>query len=610
MTARALALGALSAALVVALSLGGLLERLELGLFNRLFEWRGPRPPAARIIIIAIDEDSFDELDMTWPFPRALHGRLLDAVAAGGPLVIGMDVLFPEPSPRGPADDEALGAAVARAQHVVLAAVLTRVVENVGGLVLAREDLNLPVPAVRQGAAAVAPVNLLRDADAHVRRVPFRLRAGEEPVLGFDAALHRLAGQRGLPVAPWPAGSREVLINYRGGPGTFPWISYHRVVSGEVPPETFRDAIVLIGPTSPVLHDVFPTPFASAGDMPGVEIHAHALDTLIRGDAIRPVPPALAPALAVVAALSAALAVAWLRAARALAVVAGLAAVLAGAMFGLFAWRNVWLPALAPGLALAVAYGVTMGDAFVREQRERRRLSRFFSPAVLDEIVRHRSEAALESTRREVTVLFADIRGFTSISERLDPEQVAQMLNEYLTEMTDAVFRHGGTVDKYIGDAIMALYNAPLPAADHAARAVRTALEFQRRTRAVSARWQARLGTELKSGVGIHTGEAVVGTMGSRQRLEYTAVGDTVNLASRLESLTKEYGVPIVISESTWAAVQAEFPTRELGAVAVRGRTRPVKIYTVLSEEAAPEPAEAETAAVTAAESNPEPSAR
>ncbi|OLE37933.1 MAG: hypothetical protein AUG00_06855 [Candidatus Rokubacteria bacterium 13_1_20CM_2_70_7] len=156
------------------------------------------------------------------------------------------------------------------------------------------------------------------------------------------------------------------------------------------------------------------------------------------------------------------------------------------------------------------------------------------------------------------------------------------MLREYLTEMTEVVFRHGGTVDKYIGDCIMALYNAPFDDPDHAANAIRTGLELQERTLAVSARWEQRLGGQIRNGVGINTGEAVVGALGSRQRLEYTAIGDTVNLASRLESLTKEYGTGIIVSESTHEIVKGQFLTKELGEVAVKGKAQPVKIYGVL----------------------------
>jgi class 3 adenylate cyclase len=181
-----------------------------------------------------------------------------------------------------------------------------------------------------------------------------------------------------------------------------------------------------------------------------------------------------------------------------------------------------------------------------------------------------------------VTVLFSDIRGFTSISERLQPEQVAEMLREYLSEMTEIVFKHGGTVDKYIGDCVMALYNVPFADPDHAVHAVRTALEFQERTLAVSARWQERLGVSLRSGVGINTGEAIVGAMGSRQRLEYTAIGDTVNLASRLETATKDYAASIIISEYTRSQLRGDFLVRELGDVTVKGKSRPVKIYAVL----------------------------
>jgi class 3 adenylate cyclase len=229
-----------------------------------------------------------------------------------------------------------------------------------------------------------------------------------------------------------------------------------------------------------------------------------------------------------------------------------------------------------------LGYGATAIVSFVRDQREKRRLSQFFSPKVLREVVRQRDEGSLETGRRLVTVLFSDIRGFTSLSERLEPEQVAEMLREYLTEMTEIVFRHGGTVDKYIGDCVMALYNVPLEDPQHAINAVRTGLDFQEKTLQVSRRWEEKLGITIRNGVGINTGEAVVGTMGSRQRLEYTAIGDTINLGARLESITKEYGIGIIVSEFTHRLLDEQFMTRELGEVTVKGKTQPVKIFGVL----------------------------
>ncbi|PYN98659.1 MAG: hypothetical protein DMD91_14355 [Candidatus Rokuibacteriota bacterium] len=578
---RTLISGGTAALVMIALTLLGALDTVELGTLNRLFELRGRRAPTAPIVIVTIDEDSFDELNLPWPFPRALHGRLLDIISSGHPLVIGVDILFPEPSARGPGDDAALGAAVARARNVVLGAARTEAVEYIGDVKNEKAGSDMPLPVIRRGAAAVAPVNLTPDGDAHVRRAPLRVMLGDTEEMGFDAQIHRLAGARGLPIAPWPSAS-EIFINFRGGPRTFSWVPYHRVVGGEVSPETFRDAIVLVGPTSVVLHDVFPTPFARAGNMPGVEIHANVIDTLVRGDRIRLVPPLASLAGMAIAALGAAALAARLRVVRAFVAVALVWVGLAAGTVAAFSVIHVWFQAIGITFALVLGYGATVVDNYVREQRERRRLSQFFSPAVLNEIVRHRADVSLGSSRRMVTVLFSDIRGFTSISEKVEPEQVAEMLREYLTEMTDVVFQHGGTVDKYIGDCIMALYNAPFEDADHAAKAIQTGLEFQERTLAVSTRWEARLGVQIRNGVGINTGEAVVGTMGSRQRLEYTAIGDTVNLASRLEGLTKDYGASIIISESTAEAVKGRFFTRELGAVAVRGKTRPVKLFAVL----------------------------
>ncbi len=237
---------------------------------------------------------------------------------------------------------------------------------------------------------------------------------------------------------------------------------------------------------------------------------------------------------------------------------------------------------MARTVGLVLGFGATVVGNFVREQREKQRLSRFFSPDVLREVVRDRDGRLLRPRRRLVTILFSDIRGFTTISERLQPEQVDEMLREYLTVMTEVIFRYGGTVDKYMGDGIMALYNAPREDAEHALNAIRTALEFQERATPFSARWQEKLGVPIRCGVGINSGEAIVGSLGSKQRNEYTAIGDPVNLAARLESVTKDYGVPIIISEYTYEYVKGRFPTKELDTVTVKGKSQAVKIYGVM----------------------------
>jgi adenylate cyclase len=437
------------------------------------------------------------------------------------------------------------------------------------------------VPEIRRGAAGVAPVNLITDPDGVVRRAPLRIRLGTEWFDAFDVKIYQVLAAAGARVARLP-NERDILINYRGGPGTFAWVPFYHVYRGEIAPEAFRDKIVLIGTTSEVLHDRFKTPFASNGSMPGVEIHANVLETYISGNWIREVPPWLCVVLAIASALFGAAVVVRLHPLRGFLTALFAWLVLAGATLAMFAFADVWVRAMGATLGLVLGYGATTVERYVREQREKRRLSQFFSPGVLQHVVRQKQ--SLGSNRRLVTVLFSDLRGFTPMSEKLEPEQVAEILQEYLTEMTEIVFRHGGTVDKYIGDCVMALYNAPLEDAQHAAHAVRSALEFQERTLAVSKKWEAKLGVRLQSGVGINTGDAVVGTMGSLRRLEYTAIGDTINLGARLESITKEYDASIIISESTFALVAGQFVTRELGAVTVRGKTQPVKIYAVLAD--------------------------
>ena len=567
--------------LIAAALLYGLLEGPELRALNALFELRGPRPPRTPIAIVTIAEDSFDELNLAWPWPRALHGQLVKTLGLGKPAAIGVDILFTEPSSRGPNDDRALAEGVARAGNVVLAAAHTRVTESF----YIKENLNPPLKRIREGAAGFGYVNYEPDHDAFVRSATLTRSYQDAEIPSFDLLLYRLGVKAGIPAAPLPA-RQPVLINFRGGPGTFPTVPYYRILRGEVAPEEFQGKIVLIGATTPTLHDLFPTPFAPKGNMPGVEVHANLLETLFQGIPIVRIPRWAAAAIVFAVVVCAVAVTNWLRPLQAFGVLAGIGLVSAGVSFAAFAWGSLWVDQVPVQMALMLGYGITVVENFVIEQREKRRLSRFFSPNVLREVVRHRDELALGSARRRVTVLFSDIRGFTSISERLTPEEVAELLREYLTRLTEAVFRHGGTVDKYIGDAVMALYNAPFEQSDHAVQAIRTALEFQDIVKGLSDKWLARCGSSLRNGVGVNTGDAVVGTLGSVQRLEYTAVGDAVNLASRLEGLTRDFAVPIIISESTYEEVKHAFSARYLGEVTVKGKEIPVKIYAVEHEEA------------------------
>jgi len=571
---RAWLRGGLTALLPAIALLSGGLEGLELRALNAQFDLRGPRPPRTPIVIVSIDEDSFDELNLSWPWPRALHGKLLDLLREGKPAAIGMDILFVEPAARGQADDTALAQAIGAAGNVILSAAFTVVTESF----FKKESLNPPLPELRERAAGFGFVNLPHDRDAFVRQATLGLSHQGVEVPSFDLLLHRLGIRAGIPSAPLPTRT-AFLINYRGGPRTFPTVPYYRIVTGEIPPEAFRGKIVLVGATSRTLHDVFPTPFAADG-MPGVEIHANILETLFHGIAITRIPSWSVVALVLAAALFAIVVTNWARPLWALALVGGVGLAYAAAGFAAFLWGHVFTDQIAVPLALVLGYGVTVVENFIVEQREKQRLARFFSPGVLRKVVRQHHDE-LGRARRLVTVLFSDIRGFTTIAEKLSPEEITDLLREYLTEMTAIVFQHGGTVDKYIGDAIMALYNAPFDQPDHAVQAVRTGLEFQNRVKALSDRWEAKSGFKLRNGVGINTGEAVVGIIGSRQRFEYGAIGDTINLGARLESLSKDFANPIIISEATYEAVKHLFYCPSLGEVTVKGKSIPVRIYGV-----------------------------
>ncbi|MGH7473614.1 MAG: CHASE2 domain-containing protein, partial [Candidatus Methylomirabilales bacterium] len=416
-------------------SLLGALEFLELKSLDVRFFLRGPLRPASPIVIVSIDEDSFDELDLAWPFPRALHGRLLDLLRQGRPVAIGLDILFPEPSSRGLRDDQALGRAVARAGNVVLGAVFS----ETSGEFSEKQDLNPPIKVIREGAAGFGFVNLHYDEDAFVRRGEIRrpFQDGVQP--SFDLLLYNLAVKAGIPAKPVPPG-RIMLINYRGPRRTFPVIPYYQVLNGEVKPAEFAGKIVLVGATAPALHDEFPTPFSGQDKMSGVEVHANLLETLLQGNRLTRVHLYVGAVLALLAAVLASQVTFRMRPIRALILMLAVGAVYAGAAFWVFARWYLWVDVVPIQVSLLLGYGTTVVVNFIREQREKRRLSRFFSPDVIKEILQNQQEGSLAGRRRRVTVLFSDIRGFTSLSEKLTPEEVVAMLRDYLTTMTEIVF--------------------------------------------------------------------------------------------------------------------------------------------------------------------------
>jgi adenylate cyclase len=351
-----------------------------------------------------------------------------------------------------------------------------------------------------------------------------------------------------------------------------------------VDPAEFRDKIVLVGTTAAGLHDIFQTPYGDSGKMPGMQIQASVVDGILNNEFIRPagfVTGAVVPILSItVVALAGVFAGFWWS------LLAVSAVLVADA--GVTAWslrQGVWIQSVPAALGLISAQFSSVAYKYFVEDRAKRRIhslfSRYVPPAVVHELMNDPSKARLGGQRREMTVLFSDIRGFTTLSEANRPEDVIAQLNEYFTRMVEILFQHQGTLDKFVGDMIMALFNAPLEDVDHADHAVQMALAMLKELERLNRKWAAEGKLQFDIGIGINTGEMIVGNVGSEKTLSYTVIGDNVNLGSRLESLNKEYNTHIIISDATRRNLKGSYNIKALGAVRVKGKTREVEIYEV-----------------------------
>ncbi|HEX6588209.1 MAG TPA: adenylate/guanylate cyclase domain-containing protein, partial [Longimicrobiales bacterium] len=385
-----------------------------------------------------------------------------------------------------------------------------------------------------------------------------------------------------------------------GGEATYPIIRAGDVLTSEqqiatgarteetadVPFSRLRDRIVFIAATGVGTFEPRPTPHATHD--PGVMIHVTTLDNYLNDGFLARASTLQNAAMTIVPSVAAGLLVVGTVSAAAGTIATFVLILLLIAIASVAYANGVWLDLAGPVIATVLSFALVMALNYFTEGRERKRakelFSRYVSPLYVSQLVDQYEELKLGGERVPLTLLFSDIRGFTSMSERLPAEQVVRILNEYLDRMAEIVFRNGGTLDKFIGDAVMAFWGAPIPVADHARRAVDTALEMMDELRALNEKWASEgVDQALDIGIGVNTGEAVVGNIGSEaHKLDYTAIGDTVNLASRLEGLNKNYSTNIIVSQSTKDAVGDAYAFRELDDVKVKGKEQAVKIYELL----------------------------
>jgi adenylate cyclase len=608
------------------LSSSGALEPYSLKTLDLLFRIV-PLPPASPdVVLITVaqpDLDFFKERGITWPWPRQIYAPILDFCRRAKARAVIMDILFTEPSSYGAEDDDRFAHAIEEAGNVVLPFFLSR---NEGspnatdpailrkaaipvqgkpppGLPEYRSIL-MPIPPLAMASRTLGNVESRPDRDGIYRRVPLAVPYGETwlPLLSF-AAFHHLEspGPYRLEEGAWVQGAHRipldarghVVLRFRGPSGSHRSFSAANVIQSEnlcrqglspiYPPEALAGKWVLVGLTAPGLLDLKASPVDAV--YPGVEIHATLLDNLLQRDFLRLFPQAVVWAWTLMLACGMVTVVLYSpRLSTTLGALALLLLVHHGAV--LFAFRaGQWGDPVLPGVALALSFTLAASYSYATEGRQkksiRRAFAQYMSETVITDLLQHPEKLKLGGEKRRVTLFFSDLAGFTTFSEKLTPEELVRLLNDYLSIMTEIIMEEGGTVDKFEGDAIMAFWGAPLDQEDQAMRACRAALRQQAAMAQMNRTFRSRDLPTLKARMGIHTGDAIVGNLGSQRRFDYTVIGDTVNLASRLEGLNKFYGTSILATEITVAECGDGVEFREVDRVAVKGREAPVAVFEV-----------------------------
>ncbi len=622
------------------------LEDMRLRSFD-FYQVLNPRIPTAQkpAIIVDIDEDSLRTLGQ-WPWPRTLVADLIEKLNGLGAAVVAFDILFPEQDRLSPSlavqsfrnvdeetkaklrnlpsNDEVLAGVIKRSRVVLgqsgilqttapaasapQTGIATRGPDP-GAFLVTFPGLLRNVPVLEDAAAGRGLLTIKNERDGIVRRVPLVVKTGGivapaltldmlrvvtqsgAVLINADAAGVRSVAVRGLEI---PTDSSGQLWIHFGPHDPIRYVSAKDLIEGRVPPDRIAGKLVLIGTSAVGLLDIKTTPLDPA--IPGVEIHAQILETVLsRAVLSHPNWANVAElAIALVAGLTLSLLAPAIGAGTLLALFAAIALIVTGLSWYLFTTGGILLDVSFPLLASFLIYVTLEFIGYMREQKDRRRIrsafGQYLSPALVEQLAQSPEKLVLGGEARIMTVMFSDVRSFTTISEsyKHDPQGLTQLMNRFLTPMTNAIIERKGTIDKYMGDAIMAFWNAPIDDADHEVNACHAATDMLWRVDALNLEREAEAHASgqpfipIEIGIGINTGSCVVGNMGSDLRFDYSVLGDPVNVASRLEGRSKAYGTPIIVGTATAQKAAGEFATLELDLITVKGKTEPERIYTIL----------------------------
>lgn len=594
------------AAVIAGIYLFGLLDRFELSTIDFRFKLRGSIPTRPEVVFIDMSEDSIANIGR-WPWPRTWHSTLVSVLSECQPRAVAFDVLFLEPSEKK--IDEGLAEALRGAGNVYLPFLLNYEKDEV-------RDITFPIPELKDAARGLGFLDFESDPDGVVRRVPLVKKIGGKyfPHLAFKVVCDYLgAKEENIQIVPGKHillkstkkgdieipidGKCQMFINWAGKwADTFRHYSYfqtllaYKQVSEDKEPvmnlSEYRGRLCFIGLTAAGLYDTKPTPFETLYPMVGV--HGNIVNCILNKCFVRELPLVYDLICLLFLSIMTGLIVYLTRPLYSGIISVMMVLVYVSLGFFLFKKYGLLLDMISPSLGVVFTCLTVVLYRYVTEEKQKRWIKEAFghylSPAIIEQLIENPDQLKLGGERMELTVMFSDIRSFTTYSESHSAEEVVQILNEYLDAMTKIILKNNGTLDKYVGDEIMAVWGAPvkMPPKEQAIAAVKTALEQCDRLKELHVKWKSEGKMPLGMGIGINTGEMISGNIGSMEVFDYTVIGDNVNIGARVEALTRKYDTDIIITESTYELIKDErFIFRELDSIVVKGKTKPVKIYSV-----------------------------